>query len=83
MNERDEVRLRESGATSTRRIGHSALSTPRRLGILSLPGHHRATSPSGKARVCKTLTVGSIPTVASTQKREQHAPVLYWLTADR
>jgi hypothetical protein len=26
-----------------------------------------ATSPSGKARVCKTLTVGSIPTVASNR----------------
>jgi hypothetical protein len=26
---------------------------------------HKATSPSGKARVCKTLIVGSIPTVAS------------------
>jgi hypothetical protein len=24
-----------------------------------------ATSPSGKARVCKTLTMGSIPIVAS------------------
>jgi hypothetical protein len=28
---------------------------------------HPATSPSGKARVCKTLTVGSNPTVASTK----------------
>ncbi len=26
---------------------------------------NRATSPSGKARVCKTLIVGSNPTVAS------------------
>jgi hypothetical protein len=28
-----------------------------------------ATSPSGKARVCKTLTMGSIPIVASEKQR--------------
>ncbi len=34
----------------------------------------RATSPSGKARVCKTLIVGSIPTVAF-QKRQNAGPL--------
>jgi hypothetical protein len=30
---------------------------------------HTATSPSGKARVCKTLIMGSNPIVASKNKR--------------
>ena len=30
---------------------------------------YSATSPSGKARVCKTLTAGSIPAVAFKKKR--------------
>jgi hypothetical protein len=34
---------------------------------------YQATSPSGKARVCKTLIVGSIPTVASFLKRRSRA----------
>ena len=34
-------------------------------GALTPPLLPRATSPSGKARVCKTLIVGSNPTVAS------------------
>ena len=37
-----------------------------------------ATSPSGKARVCKTLTVGSIPTVASQRGSSEQAPAFCW-----
>src|SRR5579875_2840740 len=38
---------------------------------LPLP-FHLATSPSGKARLCKSCTSGSNPLVASLQRRDHH-----------
>jgi hypothetical protein len=35
-------------------------------GVILRRYDHRATSPRGKARVCKTLIAGSNPAVAST-----------------